>query len=141
MFSFLLSFLFVQCSNNKDDIENESLSDNIFFPNELLTSSPRVDVKKKDLPEWLVKRIDKYEDFVDPVNCIKIFRGNWNNRTVYYIYNSFNSCLFCELYYENGTHVELYFSENPDLSNKLLNDLFKESKNWVILYEFGSCYY
>jgi len=135
MLSCLLLFLFIQCSKNKEEKDSYT-----FYSTEWLKSSPKVNVNKKDLPEWLVKRINEYDKFVAPVDCIKFFRGNWNNETVYYIYSVLNSCIFCELYYENGNKVELYFSEDPDLSDKLSNDFFEKSKSWVILYEFGSCY-
>ena len=152
VFSLLLLFLFVQCStneqnneintpppNNEPNIETNIIPDNFSFSYEQLQAMPREDLNKETIPEWLVNKINEYEKSIDPVDCMKFFRGKWNNRIVYLIYNSFSSCLLCKLYYEDGSKVILYFEDDPYLSNELLTDFLEKSTNWVIFNEFGSC--
>ena len=108
---------------------NDSNETNIGVSWNHLKSAPSVDISKGSLPEWLVIKINEYESFIDTGNYVEFFRGEWNKRTVYYIYNHFSSCLLCELYYENGEKVDFAFN------NELLSNFFETSKNWVVLYK------
>jgi hypothetical protein len=85
-----------------------------------------------DIPEWLSIRIRELEVIhskdIAIVN-VQIYKGKWNDRIIYFINNTLNSCMFCEVYYENGEQAVLlpgdYSFESMDKSD------------WVLIYEFG----
>ena len=145
MFSFLILFLFLQCSKNENngvlDKQNPENETDIEINNppegvsiSFIRSAPWADVNKESLPELLVIRINEYEDFLDPGNCVKFLRGSWNNRTVYYIFESYSSCMACKIYYEDGHKIEF-------ANSKIITDFYNTSTNWVIFREFGTCYF
>jgi hypothetical protein len=91
-----------------------------------------------DYPEWLSATIKEIETLhAGDVSLIKIqiFECEWQGRTVYYISNNLSSCQFCEVYYDNGEKVEW---SGQDLS---ADNFRSTSKNWKLIYEFGSDLY
>ena len=91
---------------------------------EQLNSAPWVDVSKKSLPEWLVTRINYTEARPTSFCKVLIYRGEWNKQTVYFIMDTYSSCLG-DFYTENGKRVDN------------LSDCRATSKNWVLIYEYG----
>ena len=91
-----------------------------------LSSAPKVDIHKKNLPEWLTVRInDYYETWPSSVYKVLIYRGEWNKQNVYFIVNMYSSCL-CDFFTNDGEQIV----EN-------LSDCRATSKNWVLIYEYG----
>jgi hypothetical protein len=99
-----------------------------------LQSAPVEIVGKNSFPEWLLKKIDEIETQCSKdINIIKIriYQGEWQNQTVYFINDNLSSCFFCDIFYNNG--------ETIDLSNReTANDFNTASKNWTLIYEFGN---
>jgi hypothetical protein len=85
-----------------------------------------------DFPEWLSTQIREIETLnARDVSIVKIriYACQWQNQEVYYIYNSFSSCVLCEVYYKNGEKI-VFTAED-------VTDFFTISKNWKLIYEFG----
>ena len=97
-------------------------------------SVPVVIVPKEELPEFLRERIDYYLEIYEkePLTgaTIEFFRGEWNKRTVYYWYHMLSSCMFCEVYYSDGTKIDWSNGEN-------FEDFFAKKGNWVLIYQIG----
>ena len=92
-----------------------------------LGSAPRVDVPKENFPEWLVVRINDYYETRPPsIFKAMIYKGKWNKQTIYFILDTFSSCL-CDFFTENGERI----SENN------LSALRITSENWLLIYEYG----
>jgi Pyruvate/2-oxoacid:ferredoxin oxidoreductase delta subunit len=91
-----------------------------------------------NLPEWLLIKINEIETShskdVDIVK-VKIFQGEWDKQTVYFIYNNLHSCMLCEVYYEDGARIALTDKEH------LTEEFCTKSKNWKLIYEFGKGLY
>jgi hypothetical protein len=88
---------------------------------------------KKDFPKWLIAKIDEIETTNSndiAIVKIRISKGEWKDNVTYFIKNNLTSCLFCEIYYENGEKVILLDNAISDFSSK--------SENWEIIYEFGN---
>jgi len=87
---FVFSFAFSQC--NKD----ESAKDAFEVFEETLKSTPYVELSI--FPDWLNQKIEEIEADDTPVGIIrvKIFQGEWNMKTVYYVSNNLNSCMFAK---------------------------------------------
>jgi len=85
---------------------------------------------KSNFPEWLVTKIDIIENSNDSViGTVRIFKGEWNNSITYFIENNLSSCMFCDVYYENGEKV--IFTEDA------VYNFSTVTKNWELVYEFG----
>jgi hypothetical protein len=101
---------------------------------EQLQSVPSVNIPIESFPEWLVAKVTEIEALHSKdVSMLKlrIFRGEWKGHTVYYVRDPFASCGFCEVYYEDGKNV-IWSAED------VTSDSFcTESKDWVLIYEFG----
>jgi hypothetical protein len=127
----LLAGCFLSCNKKENSNEQNVTQRGVSWYQ--LNSAPLAVVSKENLPEWLFVMIEEIEninsDDFDMIN-VQIFMGEWKNNTVYYVYNSFNSCLFCDIYYDDGTNMN--FTLNNDLS-----DFLENSEKWVIIYEFG----
>ena len=92
-----------------------------------LETAPYIDC---DYPDWLSENIKEIETWKIPTKA-QIFMCEWKGQIVYYVRNPFDSCGFCRVYYKDGKKVE--WTEED-----LLSDSFcSESKNWVLIYEFG----
>ena len=99
-----------------------------------LRSAPFVDVSNS-FPAWLPAKTGEIETRYEKdfkIVKVRIFRGEWNKRFVYFISDSFSSCLFCEVYYEEGERIEW-----PAGDPGLLHNFESASENWILIYEFG----
>ncbi|MCL1943631.1 MAG: hypothetical protein FWF54_08835 [Candidatus Azobacteroides sp.] len=126
----VLLLVTIGCSESKESnvIEVET------FLNKL-KSVPSVNVPKESLPEWIIVKINEIEVIHSKdisIVKIRIFKGEWNKQTVYFIIDSLNSCLLCEIYDEDGK--KLAFSVND---SEVSGNFMTESQNWEKIYEFG----
>ena len=55
-------------------------------------------------------------------------KGEWQGQVVYFIKNSLKSCMFCDVYYEEGEKV--IFEDD-------VYTFYTASKDWKLIYEFG----
>jgi hypothetical protein len=131
----IISILFICCGvlcfscNSKQ--EDEIRDENTFSDIGSLTL-----IKDYNFPEWLSTAIKEMETmYARDVYLVKIqiYECEWLDRKVYFIYNSLNSCIFCEVYYTNGEKIEW---PRPDMSTDFYAS-FSTSKNWKFIYEFG----
>ena len=101
-----------------------------------LKTSPSSIAPKESLPEWLVVRINEIEIIhskdIEVVN-VRVFKGEWRSQKVYFIKNTLQSCLLCEVYYEN--------EEKIIWSNDDIDSFYATSTNWELIYEFGDGIY
>ena len=88
-----------------------------------------------DLPEkWLNERVEEiipsYLQFESGYeNPIVVYKGEWNKRTVYYIWHAFSSSLG-DAYYEDGE--ELDFTKD----NNYCVEFMSKSKNWIVIWKY-----
>ena len=91
----------------------------------LLSSAPKIDISKENLPGWLIGRINDYYEIWPPlVSKVLIYRGEWNKQTVYFVMDMHSSCL-CDIFTKEGERI-----------NNQTN-FRATSKNWVLIYEYG----
>jgi hypothetical protein len=129
---YTLTFLFVLigfgCSNNEKQENADCMT---IFLQAKLELAP---VGERVFPDWLSTKIAEIEVMHEKdvhITTIRIFKGEWQKRTVYYIFNMLNSCVFCDVYYENGEKI-VWSSE------EIASDNFcRTGKNWKMIYEFG----
>ena len=106
------------CSDNSQD---ESLA---FGPH----PSAKVErVASASLPEWLAKLFENGQFSSYGVTQGKVFRGEWNGKIVYHIYNPMSSCVYCETFYEDGSAVDFD-------SEDIIRSFQETSKNWTLIY-------
>jgi hypothetical protein len=82
---------------------------------------------ESDVPEWLSIRIRKFKDMATV--SVRIYKGEWNGRAVYFIRDTLGSCMFCEVYYGNGDQV-LWLPGDDSFDSV-------DRSDWVLIYEFG----
>jgi len=123
VFLLLFGMLAIGCSKSDDKSFWEQLQ-----------SAPSVSISKKNLPNWLIDKINQYEEqYANQLSMInvKIYKGKWKNHTLYYLSDKFDSCLLCSVFYDNGKQLVL----NNDSE---VNNFVTTSKNWVLIYEIGT---
>ena len=100
---------------------NKEQTDGVKFSE--LDNAPKHLVSKEKLPEWLNDVVNYLES---PANFVIVYKGEWNERTVYYVSDIFSSCAMCKVYFENGERIEFNIS--------IVENFQTTSKNWVIIY-------
>jgi hypothetical protein len=125
----ILAGTFFACSHhNEPDIDT--------FLDKLNSASLAIE-NEENRPEWLVAKIDEIENIHSNDTAIinvQIFKGKWNEQIIYFIKNSLQSCLLCEVYYEDGTQVMLFNDSD-------IGSFCETSENWALIYEFGNGIY
>ena len=92
-------------------------------------------VENVAFPDWLIPMTSQYEIWEEnsfPKLKIFIFKGEWNNRTVYFIYDNMSSCYLCWTYYEDGVRIDWLWVETG-----MVMDFQNTSKNWQLIYDLG----
>jgi len=57
----------------------------------------------EDMPEWLEGKIDSISSASGHYNdLIKVYRYNWKSSFIYYFSNPLSSCMYCEIYDQDG---------------------------------------
>jgi hypothetical protein len=87
-------------------------------------------LSEEAFPEWLLIEIQEQEIMNSKAFKIInawIYKGKLNGRVAYIIYNSFMSCHFCEMYYENGEKIVWRLGEKFDFIRS----------EWEVVYEYG----
>lgn len=79
------------------------------------------------LPEWLAKLFENGQFSSFGITRGKVFRGEWNGKIVYHIYNPMSSCVYCEMFYEDGNAI-VFDSED------IIRSFHETSKNWTFIY-------
>lgn len=113
-----LCVIFAGCDNNEPDKKPDEIS---FL--EALESAPVQLVRKETLPGWLIEKIDTFESKHDGINDINIWKGELDGRVIYYIHDSYSSCIGCD-FYDGET------GEKPTDKSGVRT----ESNNWVLVY-------
>ena len=128
----VLLYVAIGCSDSNIDSKT---SDVAFLKR--LASATSANVSKENLPEWLADKIGEFEADSKTISIVKIriFKGEWENRTVYFISNTLQSCGFCEVYYEDGAKIVWTVDAIS------IDDFCSTSKNWVLIYELGEGIY
>lgn len=128
---FVLIHASIGCNPKKDLEEND--------PGTFLTrlkSAPLAIQAKGDFSGWILKKITEIETLNSKdisIIKVKVFQGEWNNRSVYFISNNLASCKYCEVYYEDGENI-VWTEYNWD-------NFGATSKNWKLIYEYGNANY
>jgi hypothetical protein len=118
----VLAFAIFFNSCKEDD--TPTTDNNTFL--EHLESAPYEDISKESLPKWLVIMINNnIEKRPSSIGAVKIYKGEWNKQTVYFIMDTFSSCI-CDFYTETGERIMDSISE-----------LYEECKNWILVYKHG----
>ncbi len=86
-------------------------------------------VNEPTIPDWLKPRLEELETSGVCLGCT-VQRSTYNNEYFYDVYCSYWSCLYCEVYSNDGTVVE--WSESFPLSDWLEN-----RTRLLILWECG----
>ena len=98
------------------------MDEETFFKN--LASAPENKVPLETLPEWLQNEIKEFEAHLLPLCYLVAYRGEWEERVIYFLNHSFQSC-YCDYRHENGEIIEL-----PE-------DFSLKTKNWTLIYQVG----
>ena len=80
------------------------------------------------LPEWLYEWVERNcEEFTKHSWSkgidVEVFRGEWNDKTVYHLYTSYHSSFFNPIY-EKGGRIDVKY-----------DDFISSSKNWVLIFQ------
>ena len=118
----IINIIEIKKQHEEEEPDNEEAI-SVTFEN--LASAPKKIVSKENLPEWLVVRINNYyETRPSVISKVLIYQGEWNDQIVYFILDTFSSCL-CDFFTKDGERADN------------LSDLCGTSKNWIIIYEYG----
>jgi hypothetical protein len=93
-------------------------------------SFPRNIVSRETLPEWIIDKVNDLESG-NKGSYISVAKGEWKGRIVYRLYSTFDSCLYCGVYFEGDEHIN--WGENGND----FGDFETNSKNWVLIWDNG----
>jgi hypothetical protein len=116
----------VACRNDDRQEKESGLG---IFP-KVLESAPVELVQKESLPEWLRDKIEILE--ADDTDFVTVWRGEWNGKVIYYYLPIVSSCIYCDIYFEDGTQLKWGGNDSSDFEN-----FCSESKNWRAIYQIG----
>jgi hypothetical protein len=85
---------------------------------------------ERDTPAWLKARIDSISIDAKHYALAKVTRYEWKDKYVYHIYNGLSSCMYCELFYEDGNGVRFE-------SEKEFQEFLKDRKDSLIVWEWN----
>ena len=83
---------------------------------------------ERDTPSWLKTKIDSMATNNFYVGS-KVFRHTWHYNLVYYIRVGLSSCMYCEVYYENGSKITF-------TNDSMLQDYLNNRKNEILIWEW-----
>ena len=104
IFSFLM-IVFIGCNNSVEPFNYE-----------------------RDTPAWLKVKIDSMSTN-QLYHTSKVYRNTWHNSYTYYIFNPWSSCVYCELYYDNGDKI--IFTDD-----EMIQDYMNNRKDEIIIWEW-----
>lgn len=119
---FLLPFFLLGTACSSDE-EN-----NIESPEEftLSESIPKDLISKSEMPFWLSEKVQDIEDNLKPLDRVMVYQGVWKEKTVYHIWSHFYSCMYCEVYDQQGTHFDWTKYDGEDFT--------ANSHDWKVIY-------
>jgi hypothetical protein len=85
----------------------------------------------RDTPVWLKAKVDSIAA-IPEIFGITVYRYEWNGEFVYHIENLISSCVYCELYDQNGMKVEFTDDET-------FQDFVESKKNEVVVWASEGC--
>jgi hypothetical protein len=81
-------------------------------------------------PEWLEAKISLMSnDTTNYYVLTKLYRYSWNGIFLYYFYIPSSSCMYCDLYDQNGNKVQI-------TDDAMLQDFLKNRKDEVLIWEW-----
>ena len=118
----LSTVVLMSCGANDDNVETDNETVLLMILKDAQTQFQ----EKKDMPQWLVDKIDWMENNRKSVPWASIYQGKWNEKTIYFIENPLNSCLFCNVYDEEG--------QGFDWTLYNFVDICKSASEWCCIY-------
>ena len=84
---------------------------------------------ERDTPVWLKEKIsDISSDTAQFYTKTKVYRYRWNESFIYHISIPLSSCVYCELYDENGNKVQI-------TSDLMLQNFLNNRADEVLIWE------
>ena len=126
-----LVFLLLGCKADEAS-KTKKIDEETFLKN--LDSAPVALIPVENLPEWLQERIIRFERLSS--FTAYIYKGEWENQTIYLDKNNFQSFVGGVPYYENGETIFSYDEDGKKLfSESLVTSFQSSSKNWVLIWK------
>ena len=116
--------VFFGCKEDK----NAQKMDEESFVKSLETATVAL-VNLEQLPEWLIHQIEFYGSDGDIQLQLRVFRGLWNRRVIYFLESFLNNCHYCTVFFENGENI-VWIDGGYDFEK-----FISESKNWTLIYQ------
>ena len=83
----------------------------------------------KDTPEWLKEKIYGISSASGHYNDLtKVYRYDWKKSFIYYFYNPLSSCVYCELYDQDGKKITA-------ANDSLLQNTLKNRNGEILIWE------
>ena len=83
----------------------------------------------KDVPVWLKAKISLMSsDTANFYYGTKVYRYSWNQVIIYYFSIPLSSCMYCELYDQNGNKVQI-------VNDAMLQDFLKNRKDEILIWQ------
>ena len=88
-----------------------------------LISCQKEETPISEVPDWFLPQIEKLEKSGECYGCT-ITKISYNNKIYYYLYCGYWSCIYCNLFDENGKLVEWETYDFSDfIENKIVGEI------------------
>lgn len=106
--SILLAFVVALAGCNSDE---SNLHENI--------------IENVDMPKWLSDYVGTLLTY-DGIRDIAVYKGKWKGEDIYYVYDCFSSCMYCDVFTSDGNRFDW---SGIDIEN------FDTAIEWKCIYE------
>ncbi len=123
----ILSVLVVMVAGcTKDESsENSTLNGVSFsFVFEAIANTSENNFQQENLPVWLLDFVLNLKQ--DDIQDVAAFRARWRGEDIYYVYDSYSSCLLCNTFKSDG--------EKFGTSNNDFFEFWNSAPNWELIY-------
>ena len=111
----------------KEDKDAQKMDEESFVKS--LETAPVDLVNLEQLPEWLIHQIEFYGADGDIQLQLRVFRGFWNRRVIYFLESFWTNCYYCTVFFESGEKI-VWIDGGYDFEK-----FISESKNWTLIYQ------
>ncbi len=123
----ILSVLVVMpagCTNDESS-ENSTLNGVSFsFVPDAIANASENNFQQENLPVWLLDFVLNLKQ--DDIQDVAAFRAKWRGEDIYYVYDTYSSCLLCNTFKSDG--------EKFSTSNNDFFEFWNSAPHWELIY-------
>lgn len=123
----ILSVLVVMlagCTNDESSEDSTLNGVSFSFVPEAIANASENNFQQENLPVWLLDFVLNLKQ--DDIQDVAAFRAKWRGEDIYYVYDTYSSCLLCNTFKSDG--------EKFGTSNNDFFEFWNSAPHWELIY-------